>query len=283
MGDRGMDRLALDLQRQPHHAHLRMHDPVEWFRDDGGIGAIALHQAGERTVAGAFLFHHRLQNHLGGRLQPHLLQRLHGEDIGDNAGLHVAGTATVEFVAVDPGLEGRPGPQPLRADRHHVDMTIEDQRFAPRAMARPVRADDIVPAVVGDDRGRIAGMCMSSNTPRTTSCAPFSAPSSDGQRTRSERRATASSRRLPTAALISVGSTRSRAADIAFPAAFKERARRPVRLPASGGLAGPRRAAWCTRAAVLRTGGPFRRIPRSCRAASPRYGRRAAPQRADRA
>jgi hypothetical protein len=155
----GVHRHAVDVERQPHHAHLRAHQHVQRFGDQGRVGGVAVQQAGQRAVAGALLLDHALQHHARRRLPAQALQRLQGHRVGHDAGLHVVGPAAVQPVAVDPGLEGRPRPQLLGAHRHHVDVAVEDQR-ASAHRARLVHADHVDAAVVGHDGRRIARVVL---------------------------------------------------------------------------------------------------------------------------
>ena len=89
----------------------------ERLRNDRGIRAEAAVQAGERSVAGAFLFHHRLQEHRRSRLAAELLQHPERGDVGSDAGLHVSGAAPVHAAVAHHRLEGRRRPQLFGADR----------------------------------------------------------------------------------------------------------------------------------------------------------------------
>ena len=149
---------SLHLQGDPGHAHLRAQDGVvEGLRDDGGVGAEAVVQAGQRAVAGALLLDHRLQEYRRGRAAAQALHGPEGGDGGGDARLHVARAATVQAVAVDARLEWRRRPELLHPHRHHVDVAVEDQRAAAALRARPVRADDVVVAVPAAHGRRIAG------------------------------------------------------------------------------------------------------------------------------
>ena len=148
-----MDRHAGDFKGQPHHAELGAQQAITRLGDDRGIGVITLHQTGERAIAGALFLDHRLQIDRGGRLQADRLQRPEGVQPGDDAGLHVGRAAPVEPVALDARRKGRRGPHRVVADRHHIDMPVENQRSA-LDLARPVNAHHIRATVVGDDRRR---------------------------------------------------------------------------------------------------------------------------------
>ncbi len=153
---RGVHGHAVDVDGHPHHAHLRAHQLVAGLGNDRRVGGVALDQAGQRAVAGALLLDHRLQRDPRRRLVAQALQRAHRHRVGHDAGLHVVGAAPVQPVAVDPGLEGRARPQPLGADRHHVDVAVENQRAAAHRAFRVVHADDVAPTFVRDDRRRVA-------------------------------------------------------------------------------------------------------------------------------
>ena len=161
---RRMHRQAVHVDGEPHHAHLRAHHAFERLGDDGGVGGVALDQAGQRAVAGAFLFDHALQVDRRGGLVAQLLQRAEGLGVGHDAGLHVGGAAAVhaagQRVALDARGERRAGPEAVGAHRHHVDVAVEDQAAAAHRPGGLVDAHHVAPAGIRQDRWRVAGVVL---------------------------------------------------------------------------------------------------------------------------
>ena len=166
--------MALDaLARLPHvhgesaHLHLEPDDAdvgahqhvVDGFRDDRRLRPVAARHAGERAVAGAFLLRHALDIDGGGRLVAEIAERVEGEDVGGDAGLHVAGAAAEEPVVLQMRVEGRMGPHVVRPGRHHVHMAVQHQGLALRLPGR-VGADHVDGVVVIDRHRRETGMIL---------------------------------------------------------------------------------------------------------------------------
>ena len=157
---RDMGGPAADLDLEPHDADIGAHQAVMGrLGDQRGVRVIAAHQARQRAVAGAFLFGDRLEVDMGRRLHARPFQRVKGEQIGRQAGLHVAGSAAVHPAVLDGGLIGREAPHVDRAGRHHVDMPVQDQRPADR-LARTVGAHHIDRVVIVDADRRKAWMVL---------------------------------------------------------------------------------------------------------------------------
>ncbi len=137
-----MDRPAPDLDPEPQDAGIGAHQHLLLrLGDQHRVGAVAAQMGHQGAVAGRFLFHHRLQRHGGGGLEPDAAERVEGEQVGGMPRLHVGAAAAIEPVALHHRREGRVGPEVGGARRHHVDMGLEDQR-APPLLPRPVDADD---------------------------------------------------------------------------------------------------------------------------------------------
>ena len=142
-----MHRMAGDLDLEPHDARLRDREHAgRWLRDEGGVGAVAALQAGERAVAGAFLLDHRLLVDVRRRHVAQRAQRAQREDVQDQPGLHVARTAPVHPAVLDVGVVGIAGPHLVRPLGHHVDVAVEDQRPALGIGGTP--GADHVPGIV---------------------------------------------------------------------------------------------------------------------------------------
>ena len=86
-----MDRVAGDLDLEPHHADLRDGErAARRLGNQRSLGAIATLQAGQRAVAGALFLDHRLLIDVGGRHVAQRTERAERKDIEDQPRFHVA-------------------------------------------------------------------------------------------------------------------------------------------------------------------------------------------------
>ncbi len=123
--------MALHPDLEPQHAHVGAHQHVLLgFRDDHGIGAVAAQQRRQGAVAGAFLFDHRLEIDGGPRGIARRAHGIVGVQIGNQPGLHVGRAATVHPAVDDGRVPRRAAPHVDRSGRHHVDVSVQDERAA---------------------------------------------------------------------------------------------------------------------------------------------------------
>ena len=121
----------LDPQPEPECAHLTAIDLcTKGFRDQHEIAGIALVQAGQRAIAGAFLLDDRLQGQREVDTQARLPNRLDRHDHGSDTRLHVASPAAIKPAVLAPGFPGRTCPGVMGLGRHHVQVAVEYQMFA---------------------------------------------------------------------------------------------------------------------------------------------------------
>src|ERR1700677_4226514 len=133
-----MLRVALDMDAKPDKADFRPHQLwLQRFRYESAVGVVATLQAGQRTVAGAFLFDDGLEMDRGRGREAGGANRVEGEQRSRKSGFHIAGAATVHPLSVDARLEGRRRPTTPVPCRHDIDMAVEDQR-SPMAMRRTI-------------------------------------------------------------------------------------------------------------------------------------------------
>ena len=95
----------------------------------------------ERAIAGQFLFDDGLDIDRRGRAIADAGQCIERGEIGDAAGLHVAGAAAIHPAIADDRIERRMRPHVERSRRHDIDMALQDERAAGLA-ARAMNADD---------------------------------------------------------------------------------------------------------------------------------------------
>ena len=105
-----------------------------WFamtKGDGGadvlMGDLVLTQEEANPVMSALL-DHGLEVDARRRLEAGRLDRIERVQRADRARLHVAGAAAIHPALLDRGREWRRLPHVERAGRHHIAMTLQDQR-----------------------------------------------------------------------------------------------------------------------------------------------------------
>ena len=132
----------------PHRVHAGAR-----FGNDGGVAGRQREQAGGGAIAGAFLLDDGVQLHRRRGRQASQSQRGEGRKIGRDAALHVSGAAAEDATVANHRGEGRAGPHIRGTLRHHVDMTLKDQRTA-ADRARLIQRHDIIAAFIAHQRGR---------------------------------------------------------------------------------------------------------------------------------
>ena len=136
-----MHGMAAHLETKPDYTDLRAHHLAGCrLRNETAVGAIAALQGRKRTDAGTLLLDHGLKVNSRGRLEARSPDRIECIECADGAGLHVAGAAPVHPAVPYNGRKRRRLPHLERSGRHHVAMTLQDQRF-PRTACGPVCAD----------------------------------------------------------------------------------------------------------------------------------------------
>jgi hypothetical protein len=100
-----------------------------------------------------------LQVDAGRGLQAQPPQRIHGEDVCGEPGLHVCAATAVEPIALDAGLVGRRLPERLWADGNDIDVTVQDQR-TPLLLLGSMRADHVDCVVVAHVDWRETGVVL---------------------------------------------------------------------------------------------------------------------------
>ena len=141
------------MDLEPHDTKLGGHQGlVKRFGNDGTVSLVSCMQAGQRAVAGAFFFDHRLQGDRGSRFKPNIVQRLKRLAIGNDAGFHVASAAAVNPVILDMRGEGAMAPLFGRSCRHHIHMAIQDQAASGRVF-RAMQANNVFTPVITINHG----------------------------------------------------------------------------------------------------------------------------------